>query len=280
MKKIIRRLILLFILAGLLSDMLQICVTFGKVMNLTKGINETAAFRNLRLSEAALGALKEVNVSQGVSVGNLIAAWMPENQFALTRSDGLSVEHYQEWSGLFLKYRPDEYRDLISSYQAIFDDLVYFPVSIPVNYCDSWMAARTYGGERRHEGCDLMPPHNMRGQYPILSMTDGIVEEIGWLEQGGYRLGIRSPHGGYFYYAHLASYAVAFHQGDVIKAGTLLGYMGDSGYSKVEGTTGKFDVHLHLGIYIKTAHHQEVSVNPYWVLRYLEGYKLKYKYYL
>jgi len=33
---------------------------------------------------------------------------------------------------------------------------------------------------------------------------------------------------------------------------------------------GMFDVHLHLGIYIRTEQSQEQSVNPYWVLRYAE----------
>ena len=37
-------------------------------------------------------------------------------------------------------------------------------------------------------------------------------------------------------------------QGKTVKAGELLGYMGDSGYGK-EGTVGKFPVHLHFGIY-------------------------------
>ena len=45
--------------------------------------------------------------------------------------------------------------------------------------------------------------------------------------------------------------------------------MGDSGYGD-EGTTGKFAVHLHLGLYIDTPAQKEISVNPYWILRYLE----------
>ena len=66
--------------------------------------------------------------------------------------------------------------------------------------------------------------------------------------------------------------------GDKVKAGSLLGYMGDSGYGKQENTVGNFAVHLHLGIYIRTDHYEELSVNPYWILKYLEKYKLKYNY--
>ena len=50
----------------------------------------------------------------------------------------------------------------------------------------------------------------------------------------------------------------------------MLGYMGDSGYGE-EGTVGQFAVHLHFGIYIQTADGQEVSVDPYWILKGLEG---------
>ena len=53
--------------------------------------------------------------------------------------------------------------------------------------------------------------------------------------------------------------------------------MGDSGYGP-EGTTGMFDVHLHLGVYLRTDHYEELSVNPYWILRFLEKYRLEYAY--
>ena len=65
--------------------------------------------------------------------------------------------------------------------------------------------------------------------------------------------------------------------GDTVHAGELLGYMGDSGYGE-PGTTGQFPVHLHLGIYIRTEHHDELSVNPYWILRYLEKYRTRASY--
>ena len=104
-------------------------------------------------------------------------------------------------------------------------------------------------------------------------MTDGVVRHKGWLEQGGWRLGIVAPGGTYFYYAHMDSYA-DIEEGDTVRAGDLLGYMGDTGYSKTEGTTGIFPVHLHVGIYIFLGE-EEISVNPYWVLKYLENRKIK-----
>lgn len=128
-------------------------------------------------------------------------------------------------------------------------------------------------GNGGHEGTDVMASRNQPGLYPVLSMTDGKVTSKGWLEKGGWRIGVTAPGGGYFYYAHLDSYA-SLNVGDRVKAGDLLGYMGDSGYGK-EGTTGQFPVHLHVGIYLYEGE-KEISINPYWILKYLEKYRLKY----
>ncbi len=159
----------------------------------------------------------------------------------------------------------------------IFEDLQCFPVvkeeiggNYPVSYENSWGAERTYGGERHHEGCDLMAAVNERGRYQVCSMTDGIVENIGWLEMGGWRIGIRSDSGIYYYYAHLDSYEKAFEKGEEIRAGQILGRMGDSGYGKEPDTKGNFDVHLHVGIYVKDLSGKERAVNPYWYLKHLE----------
>lgn len=166
--------------------------------------------------------------------------------------------------------------------EAIWEDVMYFPVpesttdeKMGVTFTNSWMSERTYGGRRGHEGTDIMATENVAGVYPIISMTDGIVRSKGWLEKGGYRIGVEAPSGAYFYYAHLNSYA-SVEIGDTIRAGDLLGFMGDTGYGP-EGTTGKFPVHLHVGIYIYPEE-QEMSVNPYWVLRYLENRRIKCSY--
>lgn len=169
--------------------------------------------------------------------------------------------------------------DYRSYCDAIWKDVIYFPIPIStihknyrVTYEDSWMSERTYGGRRGHEGVDLMASKDTPGLYPVLSMTDGIVTQKGWLEKGGWRIGIRSPSGGYFYYAHLDSYNKELTEGDQIKAGQLLGFMGNSGYGP-EGTTGMFATHLHVGIYLYPDG-EEISINPYWILRMAEEKKL------
>ena len=160
-------------------------------------------------------------------------------------------------------------------YVGFWEDLEYFPLAYPwdreeaFSFENGWHQKRNYGGERLHEGCDIFGSREISGYYPVVSITDGEVEQIGWLPLGGWRIGIRSPGGGYFYYAHLSSYGSGFQEGDQVKAGELLGFLGDSGYGP-EGTTGQFAPHLHLGIYVVTDETEEYALNPYPVLQFLQ----------
>lgn len=235
---------------------------------------ESDAFRAMKLGE------------QAASLGQLdpeeLTCAMIRHEYDLT---GLKEGRLPEADSMIEVQRPVEYRKLLGAYRTVFADLKYFPIpksSRPetpdVVFEDGWMDERTYGGKRPHEGCDIMGAERGRGFYPVVSITDGVVEQVGWLEKGGWRIGIRAPSGLYLYYAHLYDYSRQWSRGDEVRAGELLGFMGDTGYSAVEGTTGNFDVHLHMGMYLKTDHFEELSINPYWVLRYLEKKRLVYTY--
>lgn len=192
----------------------------------------------------------------------------------------LEIEQWREREKKAESARYDAYAGIIGQ---LLMDAVYFPVpealndtDATVSYENSWQFERNYGGISGHEGCDIMADIQQRGYYPVISASDGVVEKMGWLPKGGYRIGIRSPNGVYYYYAHLAEYEEGIAQGMEIAAGQLLGYMGDTGYSEVEGTVGKFPVHLHFGMYLNDAQGNEVSYNPYYLLRLLENRRLKY----
>lgn len=248
------------------------------------------AFRDIRINASVLQeADKKVDKIQSkheifenhpyinrigyVTLAMLISDYQPENIDAI--DDITFLRGIGKLGGTEL------FQELYGYYDAILSDLKYFPVpqvgdgKEDVSFVDTWYALREYGGKRRHEGTDLMASNNKRGYFPIISMTDGVVENMGWLEKGGNRIGIRSKSGGYFYYAHLDSYAPGLKEGDEVIAGQLLGFMGDSGYGS-EGTTGKFAVHLHLGIYVDTDM-GELSINPYWILKMLEHNRTRYQ---
>ncbi len=261
-------LLVLVLAVGYIGTILRNQTAVRTVINVEE---ETMQFRSMQMSEQTLGRLYDLKKETAMTIGQLLTVLYPDTEgnflhISSRITAGDCVRRKQQ----LIKGARSSFEQLCSSYGAVWDDIVCMPVPADgIVYENSWMFERNYGGKRGHEGTDLIPPENLPGHYRIVSMTDGVVEQIGWLPQGGYRIGIRSLSGGYFYYAHLDSYARSFKPGDTVEAGELLGMMGDTGYG-TEGTKGKFDVHLHLGIYIRTERSEELSVNPYWVLRYLE----------
>lgn len=230
---------------------------------------ESEEFRKQQVSPEVYEVLKRLE-KDGGDFGGLLTASMLDGHFA--------PEVVCTDKTPYLKYKQEEFDLLRSCYEAVWTDLQYFPIpSHEISFENTWMAPRTYGGERMHEGTDLSGTEERSGYYPVVSMTDGIVEQIGWLPLGGYRIGIRSPHGGYFYYAHLSDYEKNFQKGESVTAGDILGYMGNTGYGP-EGTKGQFPVHLHLGIYIAVPGKKEMSVNPYWVLKAIHKNIINYSY--
>lgn len=229
-----------------------------------------ANLRNHQVSEETLAAFRKAADSDMTTFSELLTMYFA-TEGAVTDPKMLRKD-----IAFVKKYHYEEFCQIREYVSALWSELERFPVGkvasdadATVTFADSWMQSRTFGGDRGHEGCDIMASVNQRGIYPIYSISDGVVENIGWLRLGGYRIGIRSDSGAYFYYAHLAEYAKDFEIGERVEAGTFLGYMGDTGYSDVPGTTGNFDVHLHLGIYLNDDKGNEFSVNSYPMLRYL-----------
>lgn len=146
-----------------------------------------------------------------------------------------------------------------------------FPLDISYEYTfeDGYGDARIYGGERQHEGTDIMCDK----EVPVLSVCDGVVEQVGWLELGGWRVGIRGNDGIYYYYAHLSRYEGIPNKGDKVSKGQVIGYAGDTGYGDI-GTTGQFPPHLHFGMYEGKGGKMR-AFNPYPILVAWEKQTLK-----
>lgn len=250
-----------------------VLISVSGFQRLQKLVVSQPDFRRQPVSETM-----QVYLKQAADPGRDVGLYWMATDFENRRFPGkVSPSGFQK---LYRQWRNQTGWDAyVQSCRAIWNDVKYFPIpqslddtEDKISYVDSWMFERNYGGKRGHEGTDIMAEKNTPGYYPVVSMTDGVVTEKGWLEKGGWRIGITAPTGAYFYYAHLDSYA-ELEKGDSVKAGDLLGYMGDSGYGE-EGTTGEFPVHLHLGIYLKEGT-EEISVNPYPVLRYAENARIK-----
>ena len=268
----LRYLFILFLLALFVGIQIPKLQSLSEISRLTSDLVFSADFRSQPVSEEALDMARECS-----EPGELLGIYWLESDFG---RDAAEIPGHAAGAERERWRSADGWAEYAAACRAVWDDVEYFPVAEPSNrsdaavtFEDSWMFGRSYKGDRGHEGTDIMAAVNERGLYPVVSMTDGTVKNKGWLELGGWRLGIETERGAYFYYAHLDSYA-DIEVGDEVKAGDFLGYMGDSGYSREEGTIGNFPVHLHMGIYLYPDG-REVSVNPYGVLRYAEDRRVR-----
>lgn len=157
--------------------------------------------------------------------------------------------------------------DGTKSYQEKYGLKAFLPIAknYSFSHYDDFGNARSYGFKRTHLGNDLMGSIGT----PIIAVESGIVENIGWNQYGGWRIGIRSfDTKRYYYYAHLRKnhpYAEGLEEGMTVKAGDVIGYLGMTGYSTKENVNNINVPHLHFGMQLIFDESQVDSPNEIWI---------------
>jgi murein DD-endopeptidase MepM/ murein hydrolase activator NlpD len=113
-----------------------------------------------------------------------------------------------------------------------------FPVYGPSSFGDTFGAPRGDIASGWHHGEDIFAQLGT----PLLAVADGTIFSVGWNDVGGYRLWLRDHAGNEFYYAHLSAYSPFAVNGHEVKAGTVVGFMGDSG----DATGTPYHVHFEI----------------------------------
>ena len=117
------------------------------------------------------------------------------------------------------------------------------------------------GGTRRHEAIDMLAPRNT----PVVAVEAGTIGRLFFSKAGGITIYQFDPTNTYvYYYAHLEKYADGLEEGDKIKRGQLLGYVGTT------GNAPRDTPHLHFAIFKMTdeKHWWEgTPIDPFQVLR-------------
>jgi murein DD-endopeptidase MepM/ murein hydrolase activator NlpD len=112
-----------------------------------------------------------------------------------------------------------------------------FPVYGKADVADDFGAPRADTGA--HQGNDVFAPFGA----PVLAVADGVVEKVGTLPISGNRLWLRTPAGDEFFYAHLSAFAPDADNGRHVKAGTVLGFTGNTGDAEPTPPHVHFEIH-------------------------------------
>lgn len=118
---------------------------------------------------------------------------------------------------------------------------------------DTWGHARSEG--RGHQGIDIMAPRNSA----VIAAVDGRIVKFFESDRGGITIYQFDARGRYvYYYAHLETRRAGLAEGDLVRQGDVIGYVGSSG----NATTP----HLHFEIQLLepgARWWRATSVNPY-----------------
>ena len=106
---------------------------------------------------------------------------------------------------------------------------------------DSFHAPRS--GGRQHLGIDIMAPDGT----PVLAAAGGVIVKRDSSALGGISLYERGHDGATIYfYAHLSRYAPGIDEGDLVRQGDVIAYVGHTGNASASAP------HLHFGVYTVT----------------------------
>jgi murein DD-endopeptidase MepM/ murein hydrolase activator NlpD len=95
------------------------------------------------------------------------------------------------------------------------------------------------GSTRRHDALDILAP---RGT-PVVATDDGSVKKLFTSVPGGLTVYEFDPDQRYcYYYAHLDAYAPGLHEGQLLRRGDIVGYVGTT------GNAPKDTPHLHFAV--------------------------------
>lgn len=112
-----------------------------------------------------------------------------------------------------------------------------FPLAEPVTFADTFGAPRP--GDSWHHGDDLFAP---RGT-PVIAVATGVLFSVGWETLGGRRLWLRDRVGNEFYYAHLNDYSRRTRDGEHVRAGAVIAFVGNTGDAELTPPHLHFEIH-------------------------------------
>jgi Peptidase family M23 len=126
-----------------------------------------------------------------------------------------------------------------------------FPVAGESSYVDTYGAYRGDVPGNWHHGDDIFAALGT----PVVAVADGTLNRVGWEHLGGWRLWVRDQKRNEFYYAHLSGYSPLAMRSKRVKAGDVIGFIGNTGDAFTTSPHLHFEIHPHqlLGLHYNGA---------------------------
>jgi murein DD-endopeptidase MepM/ murein hydrolase activator NlpD len=132
-----------------------------------------------------------------------------------------------------------------------------FPVFGNASVADDFGAARATTGT--HVGNDIFAEFGA----PVVAVADGVLSKVGTLTISGNRLWLTTDSGDAFFYAHMSAFSPEAVDGARVTAGTVLGFVGNTG--DAENTPP----HLHFEIH--PGGEERPAIDPHGILTAWQG---------
>jgi murein DD-endopeptidase MepM/ murein hydrolase activator NlpD len=114
-----------------------------------------------------------------------------------------------------------------------------FPVVGVSDYIDTYGEFRSDVHGKWHHGDDIFAPLGA----PVVAVASGTINRIGWRKAGGWRLWVRDSAADEFYYAHLSGYARSVFHSKRVRAGQVIGFVGNTGDAFPRAPHLHFEIH-------------------------------------
>jgi murein DD-endopeptidase MepM/ murein hydrolase activator NlpD len=151
-----------------------------------------------------------------------------------------------------------------AAHATVVSELRARDLEIPVEGVDEDDLRDTFSearGSRKHEALDIMADRHT----PVRAVEDGRIAKLFTSKAGGLTIYQFDPSGTFsYYYAHLDRYAAGLKEGQTIKRGQVIGYVGSTGNASPDAP------HLHFAIFRLTPERQWWTgepINPFPVLK-------------
>ena len=301
--KISKKLIIFIIVFVILLSSITIFYSFAKDSSITEEKKDFIKWVDFNVTAEVLNLTAKLDIDSHNKEGEIIYNWIELLSYLSCKNGGnfknfnikelnLLVEELKNGQTMqdltqnmkFYDYYYESYSAILGgfignysietvnedgtkSYQEKYGLKAFLPIAknYSFNHYDDFGNSRSYGFKRTHLGNDLMGNIGT----PIIAVESGVIENIGWNQYGGWRIGIRSfDTKRYYYYAHLRKnhpYAQGLEEGMTVKAGDVIGYLGMTGYSTKENVNNFNVPHLHFGLQLIFDESQVDSPNEIWI---------------